>query len=219
MQTDTLRLERVQSAGYGCWLGLASLLLILLLMSLLATSLWEQRLPVEGSPELTFARDMSAHHLQAVEMAFIIRERSQDEGLRRLALDIFTSQQVQAGQMQGWLAAWGQPLSGPEPAMAGHPEMMGMATPEQLNQLKTLPVAEAETTFLQLMIRHHQGGVMMAQEGLRQTSRIEVARLASSIIEAQESEIAYMQGLLEQQGAAPLPPSGSNVEHQQHQSD
>jgi uncharacterized protein (DUF305 family) len=217
MQMNAVGLERVQSASFGRWLGPALVFLLLLLAGLLAVWLWQQRLPGEGSAEVTFARDMSAHHLQAVEMAFIIRERSQDEELRRLALDIFTSQQLQVGQMQGWLAAWGQPLSGPEPMMAGHGEMMGMATPEQLNQLKTLPVAEAETTFLQLMIRHHQGGVMMAQEALQQTDRPEVVRLATAIIEAQEGEIDYMQELLQQRGAEPLPPLGAmenNTEHQ-----
>jgi uncharacterized protein (DUF305 family) len=106
--------------------------------------------------------------------------------------------------------------------MAGHAEMMGMATPEQLNQLKSLAVTEAETTFLQLMIRHHQGGVTMAQEALQQTDRPEVVRMAAAIVEAQESEIAYMQELLQDRGAAPLPPPGmieSGSEHQQHQSD
>jgi uncharacterized protein (DUF305 family) len=86
--------------------------------------------------------------------------------------------------------------------MEGHGEMIGMASREQINELGTLPVAEAEVTFLQLMIRHHQGGVIMAQEALRQTSRPEVVRLAEAIVNGQQSEIDYMQGLLKQRGAA-----------------
>lgn len=217
MQTNTVRLEGFQSANLSRWLGPA-LLLFLLLIGLLAVMVWRQRLPAEGSAEVIFARGMAAHHLQAVEMAFILRERSEDEELRRLALDIFTSQQVQVGQMQGWLAAWSQPLSSPQ--SGSHGEMMGMATPEQLNQLKNLPVAEAEVTFLQLMIRHHQGGVIMAQEALAQTNRPEVVRLATAIVEAQESEIDYMQRLLEQRDAAPLPaltPMENSPDHEQHQ--
>lgn len=87
--------------------------------------------------------------------------------------------------------------------------MMGMASREQVDELQTLPVAEAEVAFLQLMIRHHQGGVMMAQEALRQTVRPEVVRLAEAIANGQQSEIEYMQGLLKQRGAAipdPLEP-------------
>lgn len=83
---------------------------------------------------------------------------------------------------------------------------MGMATRPQINDLQTQPVPEAEVSFLQLMIRHHQGGVLMAQAALRQTQRPEVVRLATAISAGQQSEIEYMESLLEQRGAKPLPP-------------
>lgn len=188
------------------WLWPALALLFLATTGLLAFLLWTQRWPAEGSPEVTFARDMAAHHQQAVEMAFLLRERSTDEELRRFALDILLTQQAQIGQMQGWLATWGLPLSGPQPVMDGQAEMMGMASREQVNELQTLPIAEAEVAFLQLMIRHHQGGVMMAQEALRQSNRPEVVRLATAIVNGQQSEISYMEDLLKQRGAAPLQP-------------
>lgn len=196
------------------WLWLALALLFLATTGLLAFMLWTQRWPAEGSPEVTFARDMAAHHQQAVEMAFLLRERSTDEELRRFALDILLTQQAQIGQMQGWLAAWDQPLSGPQPVMGGQAEMMGMASREQVNELQTLPVAEAEVAFLQLMIRHHQGGVMMAQEALRQTHRSEVVRLATAIVNGQQSEIEYMQDMLEQRGApSPAPLEMKEMDH------
>ena len=166
--------------------------------------LWSTRLPGEGSPEATFARDMGAHHEQAVEMALILRDRGADEELRTIALDIILTQQAQLGMMQGWLAVWGLPIGGPEAPMGGQGEMMGMAGYDDIQQLQTLPPSEMETRFLQLMIRHHQGGVMMAQEALRQTDRPEVVRLAQAIVDAQESEIMAMEDLLRSRGA-PLP--------------
>lgn len=187
------------------------LLLVLLLVTALAVFwLSLSRAPAEGSPEVNFSRDMAAHHAQAVEMALIARDRSSDEELRRFALDIMLTQQAQIGQMQGWLAAWGLPLSGPQPTM----QMPGMATQQQINALQTLPVAEMETSFLQLMIRHHQGGIAMAQEALRQTKRAEVTQLANAIVNSQQSEIAYMQDLLKRRGAAsPTPAEPNNIEH------
>ena len=182
------------------------LALLLLLAGLTAFWLWTSRAPGEGSPETTFARDMGAHHAQAVEMALTIRDRSADTGLRQLALDIILTQQAQIGQMEGWLAVWDQPLSGPQPPMDGQGEMMGMATQEQVNQLATRPVPAAELSFLQLMIRHHQGGIALAQEALKRTSRPEVVRLARAIVQGQQSEITYMEALLKQRGApAPTP--------------
>ncbi|HSH82169.1 MAG TPA: DUF305 domain-containing protein [Herpetosiphonaceae bacterium] len=158
------------------------------------------RAPAEGSPEVRFARDMAAHHDQAVEMAIFLRDRTADPDLRIFALDIMLTQQTQIGQMQGWLAAWGRSQAGREPPMAGHGEHMGMATAAQVAELGTLPVAEAEVAFLRLMIRHHEGGIAMARDAIEETRRSEVVRLASSIVSGQESEIAFMRELLGRRG-------------------
>src|SRR5262245_60788609 len=85
-------------------------------------SVWQrsQRIvaPRERSAEVGFARDMATHHAQAVNLATLLRDRSDDEEMRQLALDIMLTQQAQIGQMQGWLAVWGLPNVSLEPAMA-----------------------------------------------------------------------------------------------------
>lgn len=65
--------------------------------------------PGDASAEAGFARDMSMHHAQAVEMALIAQERTDDPEIRILATDIILTQQGQIGQMRGWLDAWGLP--------------------------------------------------------------------------------------------------------------
>lgn len=150
---------------------------------------------------------MMAHHAQAVEMSLNLRDRSSDPEIRLLALDIILTQQNQIGQMQGWLAVWNVPINGREPPMKGMEQMMGMATQAQVNALVTLPVAEAETSFLKMMIRHHQGGVTMAQDALQRAQRPEVLQLASTIVTSQQSEIEYMQSLLAQRGAPVTAPA------------
>jgi len=97
-------------------------------------------------------------------MATIIRDRTTNEELRYFTLDMILTQQAQIGQMQGWLAVWQQPLAVAEPPMNGHGEHMGMATAEQIESLRTLPVEEAEERFFQLMVRHHQGALVMAED-------------------------------------------------------
>ncbi|HMN29918.1 MAG TPA: DUF305 domain-containing protein, partial [Caldilineaceae bacterium] len=67
--------------------------------------------PAEGSAEVGFARDMAMHHAQAVNLAMLLRDRSDDEEMRQLALDILLTQQAQIGMMQGWLAVWGLPYA------------------------------------------------------------------------------------------------------------
>lgn len=184
-------------------LAVIGVIIVLVAAFGIATWGWVSNLkPGVNSPEVTFAYDMGAHHVQAVEMAVKIRDRTTDPELRIMALDMILTQQAQLGQMQGWLAAWQQPFASPKPAMGGMGTMMGMATVEQIYALDTLPVAEAEKSFLQLMIRHHQGGVGMAKLVINQTTRPEVLRLANSIVTSQQSEINYMKDLLKQRGVA-----------------
>jgi len=166
--------------------------------------------PGEGSADVGFARDMITHHAQAVGMATIIRDRTNDPEIRQLALDIMLTQQAQIGQMQGWLTVWGQPLASTDPAMAwmGMPTtgpMPGMATPDDLNTLRGLTSADAEGLFLQLMIAHHRGGVVMAQAALESARTPEARALAQSILNAQTSEIEAMQMLLQQKGFSAVP--------------
>jgi uncharacterized protein (DUF305 family) len=170
---------------------------------------WIPRDPGEDSAEAGFARDMSAHHGQAVQMAMIIRDRTGDEQLFFLATDIALMQQGEIGQMTGWLLAWGLDVSGSGEQMAwmGMPTtglMPGMATQDQIAQLETLPVDEAEVLFLHLMIRHHQGGVDMAEAYLDRGDNDVVTAFAEQVIRNQAKEIDTMNAMLEQRGQAPI---------------
>lgn len=80
-------------------------------------------MPAETSVDVGFARDMSIHHQQAVEMSFIVRDRTSDEDVRRLAYDIINTQANQRGMMLGWLEMWGRAKS------SGRPRWSGWATP------------------------------------------------------------------------------------------
>lgn len=73
--------------------------------------------PSTTSVEAGFARDMQVHHDQAVEMALIVRDRTDDPEIRSLAYDIATSQAQQSGQMYAWLNDWGLPQARPGATM------------------------------------------------------------------------------------------------------
>ncbi len=175
----------------------------------LAVWLWlSGRPPGEGSAEAGFARDMSQHHAQAVEMAEIVRDKTENEQVKVLAEDIALTQQGQIGQMQGWLAVWGLRPTGSAPAMAwmGMPNdglMPGMATPEDVNRLREAPPEEADELFLRLMIPHHRAAVPMAEAVLEETERPAVEELAGAMARAQRAEIEVMQQMLQDMGAPP----------------
>jgi uncharacterized protein (DUF305 family) len=158
--------------------------------------------PGNDSAEAGFARDMIVHHAQAVQMAEIIRDKTKSDSMRLLVSDISLTQQAQIGIMQGWLGAWGLPITGSEPAMAwmGHPTealMPGMATPDELDSLYRLPPYRADVLFLRLMISHHQAAIPMAKAILKRTDEPEVSQLATAIIESQRAEIENMKAMVD----------------------
>ena len=79
--------------------------------------------PADDGVDAGFARDMSEHHAQAVEMSMLVMQRTEDEATRRLAVDIGNNQAFERGMMATWLDDWGLPQ-----ARAGEPmEWMPMA--------------------------------------------------------------------------------------------
>lgn len=179
------------------------------------------RPPGDGSAEAGFARDMIVHHAQAVEMADIIHDKAEDERIHTLAKDITLTQQAQIGQMEGWLAVWGLSPTSNGPAMTwmGHSHegrMPGMATPADLNALRSAPPEKAEEMFLRLMITHHEAAIPMANAALERSDRPEVERLAGAISASQRGEIQLMQDLLRDKGAAPAQAAPGGGDHTGH---
>jgi uncharacterized protein (DUF305 family) len=190
----------------------------------LAVALGIGRVPVPSadSVDAGFARDMSRHHLQAVEMANLVSERSTDAEVRQLAFDISATQTNQVGRMQGWLALWGLTQSTAEPmswmgagAHSGHDMggmdmgggglMPGMATEAELADLRRLSGTAFDVEFLRLMIRHHEGGKDMAVYAAKHADQAAVRSLARSIVDTQTAETATMTEMLTARGGTPLP--------------
>jgi len=173
--------------------------------------------PRDDSAEAGFARDMATHHAQAVDMSFVVRDKSTDQDLRTLASDIIVTQSAQRGMFMGWLQQWGLPQASARPRMAwmpGHVHsapatdgavlMHGMASNGELRSLDDATGVDAEIRFLQLMIRHHEGGVIMARALMALSDRRELVQMAKSIDEGQRAEIALMRSMLAARGAQPL---------------
>ncbi|MFF3952280.1 DUF305 domain-containing protein [Streptomyces sp. NPDC001890] len=195
-----------------------------------ATAESTARTPAVDSADAGFARDMAVHHQQAVEMSFIVRDRTQDEEVRRLAYDIANTQANQRGMLLGWLDLWelpkttaGQPMDWMAAGHEGHSMqdmdgmegmgtgyrahdgslMPGMATRTELDRLRAASGKAAEVQYLRLMTEHHKGGVDMARGCARLCTVKAEKRLAGGMVEAQRSELDEMAGMLAARGSAP----------------
>ncbi|MET8858278.1 MULTISPECIES: DUF305 domain-containing protein [unclassified Streptomyces] len=170
------------------------------------------RAPAADSADAGFARDMAVHHQQAVEMSYIVRDRTKDTEVRRLAYDIAQTQANQRGMLLGWLDLWELPkVSSDAPMtwmgmgdMASGKDgslMPGMATNTEMKRLGTLDGKQAEVFYLQLMTDHHKGGIHMAEGCVAKCAVGVEKRLAQGMVDAQQSEIKLMADMLKARGA------------------
>jgi uncharacterized protein (DUF305 family) len=119
-----------------------------------------------SAADVQFMQDMIPHHHQALEMAELVADRTNNSDLDDVAGRIDASQQDEIEFMQQWLRDRDQLVPDPEDhdaMMTGH-QMAGMATPEQMEALRAARGTEFDRLFLELMITHHLGAVSMVEE-------------------------------------------------------
>lgn len=159
-------------------------------------------LPATAGPGFTaadvrFMQHMIGHHAQAIRMAEMAPAGGASEGVLRLARKIEISQHDEIEMMKRWLAERQQAVPGDEHASSMI--MAGMATPEQMRELGASRGPDFDRLFLTLMIRHHQGALVMAEElfdtpGAGQDP--DIFRFVTDVDADQRDEIWVMEGLL-----------------------
>jgi uncharacterized protein (DUF305 family) len=154
--------------------------------------------PADDRVDLRFIDAMVLHHEGAVLMAEEALEKTNRSEIRVLAEAIIEAQAVEIAQMRAWRTAW-YPEAGAEPVMF-HAEMnheMAMSEDMRSAMMMAGDLGAADDTFdlrfLNAMIPHHEGALVMAQEILEKSDRPEVRELAEAILETQEVEINQMQ--------------------------
>lgn len=148
-----------------------------------------------------FLQDMRIHHEQAVVMASIYLNVSDDEPtvLRTIAREIMFDQSTESGRMVQMLRMFGEAETNEsETAMSwmGMPvpleTMPGYASDAQLTELSRARGTEADKLFSSLMVTHHEGGIHMAEYAVENGHNSEVVALARAIITSQNSEIGEL---------------------------
>lgn len=148
-----------------------------------------------NADDVAFAQQMIPHHNQALDMAKLVPSRSTDPKVLDLASRIEKAQDPEIRQMRDWLTAWGAGMTHESmPGMSG--SMPGMMSDAGLRKLETVKGAEFDRTWLDMMIEHHQGAVVMARTELAKGGNADAKALAGKIIDAQQAEITEMRGLL-----------------------
>ena len=154
--------------------------------------------------DVAFMQNMIVHHEQAVKMAELVKDRTNNESVVAVAGRILAGQADEITFMRSWLTERGEPV-----AMAmdhsghgghgGHHMMSGMATSEQLAALAAAKGTEFDRQFLTLMIAHHEGAVDMVDELLGEPGSAAdpiLYRFVGDVENDQRSEIDKMDVVL-----------------------
>lgn len=168
-----------------------------------------------SAADVRFMSDMIPHHQQALDMSALAPERSQSRELLDLARRIETTQVDEIELMELWLAERGEAvpardwLAHAAPADAGHHGhhhghhaehgMEGMATPEQMAELEAARAEAFDRLYLELMIEHHRGALVMVEDLLDQSGSAQDPALyefATDIQNDQAAEIDRMTAML-----------------------
>lgn len=144
--------------------------------------------------DVDFVMGMIPHHEQAMEMASLAEERSENAEVKALASRIEQEQEPEVEEMNGLLEEWGEDAAMDHDMSGGGGG--GMLDEGQMEALQSSRGPEFDRLFLEGMIGHHEGAIAAAAEELENGQSAEAMELANRIIEAQESEISVMEDLL-----------------------
>ena len=157
-------------------------------------------LPKFTEADVRFMQGMIGHHAQAIDMTALLKTRTERQDMKLLALRIEVSQSDEIRMMQLWLKDRGQQVPGAHDHHAHDAKLMpGMLTPEEMAQLADAKGASFDKLFLQFMIKHHEGALVMVKELLSQPGAAqepEVFAFAADVEADQQMEIDRMRVML-----------------------
>ena len=155
--------------------------------------------PADAEYDLRFIDAMIPHHRGAIDMANEALQKSQRAEIKSLAQNIIEAQNREENElMRNWRKAWYP--NAPETPMAYNSQQgktLPMAAEQKNSMMMKMDLgpadAEYDLRFMNAMIPHHQGAVVMAKDALTKSKRPEITKLAQDIISSQEAEIKQMQ--------------------------
>ncbi|HEY1102863.1 MAG TPA: DUF305 domain-containing protein [Burkholderiaceae bacterium] len=185
--------------------------------------------PASGTVDVGFAQFMVLHHDQVVVMGQTAQKRASPM-VQALGRKLASDQLVEIGQLKGWLTLWNKPWMAATTDMASwmpmRPDtvdpvaltnylelcrqtpggMPGSASMDDIDRLEqSTDPRQADTLFLQYMIRHHQGGAPMLVYAAQHAETLVVRQAAWRMLLDQTKEVMQMGALLRNLGEHPLP--------------
>jgi uncharacterized protein (DUF305 family) len=133
-------------------------------------------------------------------MTDLLATRTQREDMRKLAQRIDVSQTDEIRMMQEWLKQRGEALPDPHAHHHGGTLMPGMLSAQEMSRLADAKGEAFDRLFLEFMIKHHEGALVMVQELLATPGagqEPEIFAFANDVDADQRMEIDRMRAMLD----------------------
>lgn len=138
------------------------------------------------SSEREFVAGMIPHHQEAVDTANeVLAQGGSTPEIRTLAEEIVIAQETEIAMLKEWHLAW-----------YGEEYVEEDSYQPMMRDLSELSGADLDQRFLEDMIPHHMGAIMMAQSVRPHIEHQEVTDMADAIMKTQIAEIELMRELL-----------------------
>ena len=164
--------------------------------------------PAGRTYDLRWLDGMVQHHTGALRMSEFVFDIGQP-GVGALAKQIWRDQAQEIKAMGQWRKAWypEAPVypvalkTGGDPNSMDSLERMSAAHIQAMQMMDSTPTRENRVTwFLEGMIAHHGGALVMAHDALKKSTNTTIRRLARDIIVAQRREIIELRRMLKHDG-------------------
>jgi uncharacterized protein (DUF305 family) len=164
--------------------------------------------PAGSTYDLRWIDGMVQHHSGALRMSEFVFDIGVP-GVGSLAKHIWRDQAQEIKAMGQWRRAWypeapGYPVAlraGGDPNTVADLIRMRPAQIQAMQMIATTPTRRNRVTwFLEGMLQHHGGALIMAHDALKKSSNPTTLRLARNIIIAQRKEIIQIRKMLQHDG-------------------
>jgi uncharacterized protein (DUF305 family) len=164
--------------------------------------------PAGSTYDLRWLDAMVQHHTGALRMSEVVFDIGQP-GVGALGKSIWRDQAQEIKAMGQWRKAWYPeapvyPVAlkpGADPDSMQSLQRMGAAQIQAMQMMGSAPTRENRVTwFLEGMIAHHGGALVMAHDALAKSTNPTIRRLARDIIVAQRREIIELRRMLRHDG-------------------
>jgi uncharacterized protein (DUF305 family) len=148
-----------------------------------------------NSADKAYVLAMLWHQQQAQELASLVQGRTSRPELQRLAVSIHTAQNIDVAQMTAWFRAR-DPAAGDylvhSDTQPADRWFAGMMARSQLRTLAATSGQRFDFLFVDMLVEHYKGGIVMADGVLADGRDAEVALLASRTVTYSQRAIGQL---------------------------